>query len=321
MKLTDEEMKALYQQHTARSAQQRSACLSAEALMRAATGAMDQSERERVADHMMTCSDCAEEYRLIHSLKPWAPQAVAAATRQATEMRLQKQEGASTLRPGWWPWLRMVFSPVQAPYALAVSLLIVSLVLGAWIVSLYRENQRIAARLNEQLAEANERLAAATGSLEKARQQLDESPGRSEQYETQIAELRQNISELSQTVDELSQPQINVPITDLDPQDSARGERSGRVTTIQVPEGANIFTLILNIASEQKHASYGLEIVDERGKIVWRGQGLQKSQSDNFTIALARRLLPAGRYRIKLYGLRGGQRELVEDYAVRVQYQ
>jgi hypothetical protein len=35
---------------------------------------------------------------------------------------------------------------------------------------------------------------------------------------------------------------------------------------------------------------------------------------------LARRLFPAGSYHLKLYGVNGSQKELVEGYAVRIEY-
>jgi hypothetical protein len=76
----------------------------------------------------------------------------------------------------------------------------------------------------------------------------------------------------------------------------------------------------LNVAGEQSHSSYALEILDQSGKIVWQGRGLRRSPYNTFTVALARRSLPAGQYHIKLYGLGGNRRAIVEDFAVRVQY-
>jgi hypothetical protein len=206
-----------------------------------------------------------------------------------------------------------VFTPVRIPYAIAASLLIVSLGLGAWIVSLRRENQRLAAGFNEQLIEREQAIAVATKSLEEARQRLEEASRRAEQDATQIAELRQ-------TVDELSQPQINTPVTDLYPRDYIRGQE-GAVKTVAVPSGANFFTLILNMAGQPSHPEYALEILDQGGRAIWRGRGLQKSLYNNFTVTLPRRSFSAGPYRIKLYGLRGARSELVEEYALRIRYQ
>src|SRR5262245_40730446 len=75
MKLTDEEMRRLYRRQTARSRSGRAECLSEEAMTRVAEGELSQSEREALADHLMACSDCAEEYRILRELKPWAERA------------------------------------------------------------------------------------------------------------------------------------------------------------------------------------------------------------------------------------------------------
>jgi hypothetical protein len=64
-----------------------------------------------------------------------------------------------------------------------------------------------------------------------------------------------------------------------------------------------------------------LEILDHTGGAIWTGRGLQKSRADTFTVVLPRRLLPAGIYRIKMYGARGVRKELIEDYRVEIQYQ
>lgn len=124
---------------------------------------------------------------------------------------------------------------------------------------------------------------------------------------------------MRQTVDELSSPQLNVPITDLEPRDSNRAG-GGEVTTIEVEPGTNLFTLILHVAGEPSHASFALEVMDGRGQRIWRVQGLRKSEPNTFTAALPRRLLPAGQYQLKLYGLRAGRSELVAEYKMRINY-
>lgn len=67
MKLNSEELKKLYQQKTARSARPDAECPSPEMLIETASGELSRPERERVVDHMVACSDCAHEYRLIRS--------------------------------------------------------------------------------------------------------------------------------------------------------------------------------------------------------------------------------------------------------------
>ncbi len=341
MRLTSEELRGIYQQETVRPSRQRDECLSADEMMRAAEGRMNQAERERVADHLMSCADCVEEYRLVRSLKPWAATVAAA----VDDPQPQYEPESDAPRFGWRERLVAFFSPVGVSYAMAAALLVVSVALGVWTVSLYREKRQLAASYNQQLAERDRRLAEMEDALAKERPLLDVAPGQQGPDETQIAELRQKVESLSAMVDELSRPQLNVPITDLSPGDSSRGEPAkdvpavevripllqGRsftargepakdVPAVEVPAGANFFTLILNLPNRPTYPNYEVDVLNQQGVRIWLGQGLQRSEADTFTIALARRFFPAGQYRIKLYGLRDGRRELIEDYAVRVQY-
>ena len=73
MKLNSEELRSLYQRETARSNRRSdSECLTEEGVGRAVAGELDQAERERIADHLVSCSDCAKEYHAAKSIKSWA---------------------------------------------------------------------------------------------------------------------------------------------------------------------------------------------------------------------------------------------------------
>jgi hypothetical protein len=325
MKLTNEEMSRLYRRQTARSRAGRAECLSEEAMTRAAEGGLSQSEREVIADHLMACSDCAEEYRILRELKPWAERAAVSAYERESaiksvsappgkEARVVPRQSGLAGRAGWASSARRlagIFSAGFQTYAIAAALLVVSLACVAWVISLKRENARMAARLNEQLASRDQ----ASQSLTDARRELEAATRRAEQQQTEIAELRRS-------VDDLSQPQVNVPITDLEQQANRRG--GDGATTVTAPVGANIFTLILHVADGPSFPDYALEVIDGRGQRLMRARSLRKSQLNTFTVALPRRLLPAGRYRLKLYGLRSGHGEVVgevvAEYQMRLNY-
>ena len=287
-------------------------------MTRVAAGELSQSEREVIADHLMACSDCAEEYRILRELKPWAERAaVSAYERESAIESVSSPPGKEAQvvprQPGWASWARRlagIFSAGFESYAIAAALLVVSLACVAWVISLKRENARMAARLNEQLASRDQ----ASQSLTDARRELEAAALRAEQQQTEIAELRRS-------VDDLLQPQVNVPITDLEQQANRGGDGA---TTVTLPVGANIFTLILHVADGPSFPDYALEVIDGRGRPLIRAQSLRKSQLNTFTVALPRRLLPAGRYRLKLYGLRSGHGELVgevvAEYQMRLNY-
>ena len=65
------ELTALYQSQPSRTELNRADCLADEFLVRACMGDISDSDRLFVADHLMTCQDCAEEFRLAYALKAW----------------------------------------------------------------------------------------------------------------------------------------------------------------------------------------------------------------------------------------------------------
>jgi hypothetical protein len=313
MKLTSEEVRRLYQRQTARSVAGCADCLSEDVMTRATAGELSQPEREMIADHLMACSDCAQEYRLLRRLKPLTGRAGVSAYERESVIEpamgeLDEEERVVTTRPRLPRRLIGVFSPGRAAYAVAAALLVISLACVAWVISLRRGNVRMTARLEEQLSNRDQ----TSQSLAETRRQLEEVRRRAEEQQKEIAEMRRS-------VDDLSQPQVNVPIADLELQ-NVRGGAGSAVATVTAPVGANLFMLILHVAGGPTFSDYALEILDGQGRRVWRAQGLRRSQADTFTVALQRRLLPAGQYSLRLYGLRAGRSESVGDYTIRVRY-
>ena len=311
MRLNEAELKQIYRQGTTRSPA-RTECLTADDIARIASEEINESERVGISDHLMACSDCAEEYRLIRPLKSWA-RAAAGAT----------QNVAQTSHSS--PVTRRRFVALPAParfaYAAAACLLIISLALVIWSFSNRSQTQKMAAQLDGEITKRDEQIASSNEALEQTRRQLEEasrgasphdSSERVKQYETEIAELRRD-------VDELSRPQLNTPIIDLEPQGSTRGESTASVKLIEPPPGANLFTLVLNVSGQPKASSYAVEITDQSRRLIWRGQGLHKSTYNTFTLSISRRALPAGRYHLTIYAV-SAQNEKVEDYAVEVRY-
>jgi hypothetical protein len=325
MKLTEARLKEIWQEQTARATPRQAECLSEERFVRLAAGDATSQERTQAASHLALCSDCATEYRILRSLKPLAEQAEAilAASEGAPGMEQRlRAVGRADARPAtFWRSIAMLGSPARATFALA-ALLLISLALGLWLVLLRQGNDREIARLNRELIERDRALASIKESLDETRLRLDETIRRSEQeksagdskrYEDEIARLRQ-------TVTELSRPQLDAPIVDLDPSDQTRGNTTGDAARIEAPPTANIITLILNAASQPAHSTYAVEILDSNGKQVWRGQRARKGPDHAVNLTLARRMIPAGRYLIKLYGLRDGKQEPVADYPVLIVY-
>ncbi len=127
------------------------------------------------------------------------------------------------------------------------------------------------------------------------------------------------VASLRQTLGELSRPRLNTPLHDVFPTSFVRGDDDD-VSAVGVPADAAFFTLILNSAMAPSHAEYRVGIVGSDGTEVWSAPGLEIDPAGSFTLTLPRRFLDPGEYRIRLYALAGGERELIEEYPVRLEY-
>ena len=328
MRLNSEDLRELYQRETTRSARgSMSGCLTEELLARAAAGELSQLDRERTADHLVTCSDCAKELRAIRSIKSWADEeSIEVDARTIPFLISENGKNDPNLKAAHVGTRRVSF---YLPYAVAAAALIMSFVLGALLISKSRENERLAAEANNQQPKQDTTTAEA---LVESRRQLEETTRRVEQEsagrraaEEELAkrDAEKKSSSRAQQSSVRGQrvsPDINVPIIDLNPGDAGRGDQNQKAATIQLSPDTDLFTLILNLSREDSSGSYSLEVVDRNNRIVWTGQNLRKSPYNNFTVAMRKSTFPAGEYRLKIFGVRNGKRELIEEYAIRLTY-
>ncbi len=111
---------------------------------------------------------------------------------------------------------------------------------------------------------------------------------------------------------ELAAPQPNVPILYL----GAATRAEGGVGRLEADPNQDFFVLML--APPREFADYEVEILDPGGRQVWRGAGLVASDFGTVRLGLSRRRLPAGEVRVRLYGIAGEERQLLEDYRVEI---
>jgi hypothetical protein len=116
---------------------------------------------------------------------------------------------------------------------------------------------------------------------------------------------------------DLSHPQINAPVVDLLPASALRGGPERRAV-VELAPASRFFALILSPKGSPDFAGYRVEILDAGGRAVWSEGGLEKNIHGSFTLILARRFLPPGEYRLRLYGLEGGAGKLIEEFQVRI---
>jgi len=322
MKLTETELKGLVTGAFEHGALPRE-CLSEELVLRAASGQLDRRERGKVASHLSICSDCVLAYRIAHDVRTWAEQTEIATAFEPSAtvghdtrgIRVLPTTPAENLR-------RQPLYRRTLPYALAASVIVLA-VLGGSLAWLHRIDSRNAARLNTQLAERDQTIAELKQSVADAQKHVDSVlaqqgwPGPDVANEGTSDKAR--ISALEGIVADLSKPQFDTPVIDIEPS-RPRGDAGGSITTIEMSPSANVFTLILHTSGNLSNARYRLEILTAGGKLVFRGSGIKTTPENGLTVALSRRMIPAGRYTLRLYGLESNRTEHIEQYVVEVRY-
>lgn len=254
-----------------------------------AGGTLPPEEERRIREHLPLCRDCTDFVLTLGDLRhPADPGTVPAEEVESAWSDLQEEIRRATppLPPS---------APPRWPLLLAAALALVAVGLSLWVLQLRRENFR--------LAEQNRSGSTATRSVS---EQLAEERRRVTDQSRQIAELRRGL-------EETLRPRINTPILDLAPR-SRRGGSDPGEPVLEIPASADLFTLVLEAGDSRSYSAYSVEILDARGKVLWRLEGLTRSEYGNFTVTLARRSLPEGQVGLRLYGEREGGRTEVGDY-------
>lgn len=104
--------------------------------------------------------------------------------------------------------------------------------------------------------------------------------------------------------------EVNTLVQDVYPETAVRGGGQAG-NRIAIPDAARLATLILHPEKEAGGGPQQIEIVDRQGKVVWKQGGLVRSASNDYTLTVDRRLLPAGAYVLRLYT---ADRKLLESF-------
>jgi hypothetical protein len=270
-----------------------------------AAGSLSDDERQAAITHASGCTECGEELRTgrqladgLRSLHLTADEVVDAAwssTRPAhlTECprcaadvdaitRVNAELGGAALAGG-----RPRLAAAWVPYLGMAAALVLSVGLGFRVNALTRENRR---------------LDAAMAGADQVRQERDAA--------------RTGRAALEASLERLSQPQVNAPIANLEPAGGLRGPGGGGVP--DVPANATFVTLVLHLVEDTPARNCDVEVTDAQGRLVWKGEGLVKSELGTLSLGMPMRLLPRGEYRVRLLAPDGGNKAPVETYAFRV---
>lgn len=241
-----------------------------------------------------------------------------------------------------WAWLGGLNPSARWAYASAALLFVISVALAALLASALGDRRELNARLSEErearlrsdprAEEAEERRAeevqaaressveerarsdAERASAEEGRARAALFEARVKQLEEQLAEARREGVRPSRAVGPGAGLWTNAPIRLLAMSRVRDGvEEPGDALTVRLPPGTDLFTFVFqDPAPEKGYAKYGVEIEDAGGRVWVKEEGLRGDSAENgrfLTLAVRRRRLPAGQYRIKLFGLKDGERK------------
>lgn len=257
---------------------------------------------ERIAAHLAICSRCAEELELV-----------------AQSRRLCEREGAEGgeilpfQRPAEAPPAPRQLLWQWAAMAAGLTALIAA---GGWMWS-WNQSESLAGRL----AEARRGGAAAAERLADVERRAEELGAVAAEARDRVARLEEELAGRAVETRRTPAPRLhlNTPVIDLFPGDVVvRGGEAPR-TARDLPQSAELVTLILNVDSREEFAAYELRVVDAGGATVRRERGLARDpETGGFTVSLPVALLGTGRATIEIYGLGAEGATRLASYPVEV---
>ena len=288
-----------------------------EHLLKYFDGKLPELARENVQAHLIECDMCLETLKDLREffeshredeetinedrLRSWA----------ALWDKLRDAEDRAQLTPVASLAGRFRFKSTTA-WALAAMLLVI-LGLGSWTIRQRQLQHRLTTDLQlaeqrtAQLQAEHDTLAARARELEQENLLLQEQARSKEQTRS----FRRSTT---------TKPQLNAPIYDVYARNfTQRSGNQSEVNRLKVPASAESIILLLNADGLTPSSDYGVEIVNESGKIIWRARGLKKGQLGSLTLTLDRTFLEPGTFRLRLYGSEGWSSKAVAEYVVRIE--
>jgi anti-sigma factor RsiW len=263
-------------------------------------------ERRAFQEHYFSCDECFEkaqmEARFIAGVRDESRSGAFAKSAFAT----------STAAPAasWPGWLKPAFTLAAA------ASLVMAIALG-WLLldqipklrgELARERQA-----REQVEREQQQ------SLNRAREEAESERRKVEIERNERAKLQSQVEELArnqtwQSSNSKTAAQANVPIVVLE---AVRDSQSG-ANQIHLPADANHLTLWQEVEPGNRFDSFQLQIFDASNRQVQTIRGLKANSYGALAASVSAKAFQTGKYLVKLYGVKGQQRELVGEYDLNV---
>ncbi len=229
--------------------------------------------------------------------------------------------------PSWRQRLVWMFASPRFAYGVAGLLLTACVSLALWGASLDREKRGLVAELNRQresppvqVAPEDEDSQVAQEAAE-TRRQRDEEHDRVEQLEAQIAKERRRNRELRAADRQTATPPRAVvsAVVGFSLFGARRGGGEEEPYERSVPAGSQqlTFAILLTTPPQLKFPRYAVDVTDVGGLVLSR-DNLRKNGS---SLIFQSEPLPAGQYRVKVYGISRDTRTEVGERLLKIIYE
>jgi len=119
---------------------------------------------------------------------------------------------------------------------------------------------------------------------------------------------------LRRQIEQFSQPRILEDVLGLVPAGTPYRTEAGQRVRASDSEPV---VLMLTLADSTLYSSYRVDITDQKGVILWTHQANHRTSTGSLAVLLPRQSLPAGEFRVLLYG-RKTDYELLETYEIEI---
>ncbi len=107
----------------------------------------------------------------------------------------------------------------------------------------------------------------------------------------------------------MATPEVNPPVVYLD-----GSVLRGGAETQAAKLGAEDRSLILNITPlTTEWSTFEVQLLSASGSEVWTGRGLELTDYGTLDLRMSRGVMPDGDYQVRLFGLDGDRRELLQE--------
>ena len=281
--------------------------------------ALPAAQRDLFDRHLAACAACAAELDLVKESR-------------RLEAGEERRDESNVVPFSTGTRVRGKRIPVWQYGAIAAAILL--LIASGWWLRSWQQARNPAPTGIAQEKALRERLAALEAEnerLRKAETQLNQQQNKSND---EIAQLRSENKEAqariqqqqAQTRNELAgidsssgreriAPQINVLAVDVYPVGMAQRDAAAIKNEVVIPGNVTAVTLMLHSQAAESQ-SYRIEILNARGRVIWRAGGLMRNATNDYTISVDAKSLAAGSYTINIYGRGAAGHSKAESYEI-----